>query len=411
MGGGLGDIEEVLAAGRELARAGFRPLLFRLPGRALPRSVDGPWDWPPVERRDRLVPLAPAALTVSPAWGISAAPSRPEPFGRGGPWELEARAVEEAYGPASTLHVSLEEFARTLPSAEENRERLREGGVLRRALPARLARSQRAGEVDQFRTAFRTHRAFDRANVLHLFATFRADRQFAREYPAAVQTGPLWPRYRRSDARRAAKTAREWVWYASPPSAEAIAPGVVAGLSEARPRVRLYVRTGREWATTFPSDRVIVAVGPLSPRAWRRRFARAELRIVTGSRTLLEAMEHGGPFLYFNGVFGYGARRRRHRPEKLRAWLDVARAAGAAPGLRRDIADFSRGRRIRTVVRNAASGRGGWADFPRHLGPFGFSPPYDDAGHLIVAVARALAADPTAAPTIVASVRSGATAL
>jgi hypothetical protein len=411
VGGGLGDIEEVLAAGRELARAGLRPILFRLPGRPLPRSVDGPWDWPPIERRDLLHPRAPAAVTLSPAWGVSAAPSRAEPFGRGGPWEREARAVEEAYGPGSTLHISLEEFARTLPSTAENRERLREGGVLRRALSARLALSERAGELDQFRTAFRVHRAFDRPNVLHLFATFRADPRFAREYPAAVQTGPLWPRHLRPAARRTVPGNREWVWYASPPSAEVIAHEVVAGLAEATPPVRLYVRTDRRWRTEFPADHVELEVGPVSPRAWRRRFDRADLRIVTGSRTLLEAMEHGGPFLYFNGVLGVGPRRRRHRPEKLRAWVDLARAHDVAPGLLRDMADFARGRRVRAVVRNAARRLDGWADFPGPLTPLGFRAPYDDAGRLIVAVTRALSAAPNAAATIVARARAGSTTL
>jgi hypothetical protein len=411
VGGGLGDIEEVLAAGRELARAGVRPILFRLPGRPLPRSVDGPWDWPHVERSDRLHPRAPAALTVSPAWGVSAAPSRPEPFGGGGPWEREARAVESAYGPGSTLHISLEEFARTLPSKTENRERLREGGVLRRSLTARLALSERAGELDQFRTAFRVHRAFDRPNVLHLFATFRADPRFAEEYPAAVQTGPLWPRRATPATRRGPREEREWVWYASPPSAEAIAAEVVAGLGDTTPPVRLYVRTDRSWPTEFPADRVEVAVGAVSPREWRRRFDRAELRIVTGSRTLLEAMELGGPFLYFNGVLGAGARRRRHRPEKFRAWLDLARTHGIVPGLERDMADFARGRRVRSVVRNAARRLDGWGGFPGRLAPLGFRAPYDDAGRLIVAVMRALSAAPSDAEAIVARARAGATTL
>jgi len=404
VGGGLGDIEEVLAAGRALARAGFRPTLFRRPGRPLPRSVEGPWDWPPVDRRARLGPRAPAAMTVSPSWGVSAAPSRPEPFGRGGAWEAESRAIERAYGPSSTLHVSLEEFARTLPASGENRERWREGGVRARSLPAALARSRRAGEVDSLRSAFRRFRAFDRPNVLHLFATFRADPGFAREYPEAVQTGPLWPRHAPVPRRR--RSHREWVWYASPASAEAIAPEVLAGLADAAPRVRLFVRTARSWPTVRSDERVEVAWGPIDARRWRTRFASAELRIVTGSRTLLEAMELGGPFLYFNGVIGAGARRRRHRPEKLRAWLDLARAHGVDPALGRDLADFASGRRVRAVVARAARREGAWAQFPR-LAAIGFRPPYDDAGRLLVAVARALAASPEDAAGVVARVRAG----
>ncbi|MGC2790191.1 MAG: hypothetical protein WA547_09135 [Thermoplasmata archaeon] len=408
IGGGLGDIEEVLAAGRELGRAGFRTVLYRRPGRALPRSVVGPWEWPPTERTDRIVAAAPAALTVSPAWGISAAPSRPERYGRGGPWALESHDVERAYGSASTLHVSLEEFARTLPSAEENRERFREGGVAVRTLTDRLTRSRQSGELDRFRAAFRQYRAFERPNVLHLFATFRPRRGFSREFPEAVQTGPLWPRrYPRTSGPPRSSDRREWVWYASPASAARIAPEVVRALSEAKPPVRLYVRTDRPWTFPRPRGRVEVAQGPVDPVAWARRFAGAEVRIVTGSRTLLEAVELSGPFLYFNGVLGDGARRRRHRPEKIDALLEVARAASVPRELRRDLADFARGRRVRAVVRHAVQGVDGWASFPRQFRPVGFEPPYDDAGHLVVAVARALARGPRDAREIVTAARAG----
>ncbi|MGI0156433.1 MAG: hypothetical protein ACREDE_09940, partial [Thermoplasmata archaeon] len=164
----------MLAAGRALARCGARTILYRRPEHRLPPSVDGPWEWPPITRCDRLVPRAPAALTVSAAWGVSAAPSRGGPYGRGGPWELECRDIERAYGRGSVLHVSLEEFARTLRSSAEDRERLREGGVPHRALSARLSRSRRTGELQRFRAAFAQFRAFERPDVLHLFTTFRA---------------------------------------------------------------------------------------------------------------------------------------------------------------------------------------------------------------------------------------------
>jgi hypothetical protein len=412
VGGGLGDIEEVLAAGRALARAGYRLTLLRLGGRPLPASVDGPWSWPPIARRPRVVRSAPAALTVSPSWGVSAAPSRPEPYGRGGAWEEESAAVERAYGARSTVHVSLEEFARTHSASEENRERFREGGVRSRSLAARLRASRAAGELDRLRSQYRRHRAFDRPNVLHLYATFRFDRGFAREFPEAVQTGPLWPRL--APARRrgpAGRRPREWVWYASPASAETIAPAVVDALRRATPPVHLYVRTDRPWRRDFARDRTTVARGPRDPGTWRRRFADAELRIVTGSRTLLEAMELGRPFLYFNGVLGAGSGRRRHRPEKLRAWLNLARSAGVPAGLRRDLGDFARGRRVRGVVENAVGRRGGWREFPRRLEPVGFRPPYDDAGRLLVRVAGALARSPDDATGVVARVRAGARVL
>lgn len=402
VGGGLGDIEEVLAAGRYLAAAGFRVILYRKAGRPLPKNVEGPWEWPPIERRRTLRRRAAAALTVAASWGVSAGPGRPTPFGRGGPWEGEAREVEAAYGPERTLHVSLEEFARTLPSVTETRERLREGGVPARALPSHLRQAATAHEVAVFHSAFRVFRAFDRPNVLHLFATFRPDRSFAREFPEAVQTGPLGSGHGRLSDRRPPPRSREWVWYASPSSAERIAPAVLRGLEGVRPPVALYVRSPRPWPALAGVKGLTVVTAPVAHGAWHDRFRRAELRIVTGSRTLIEAMEVGGPFLYFNGVLGGGAAVRTHRPEKIRAWSALARRAGVARALRADMADFARGRRMAEVVRRAARREDGWARFPGGLGPTGFPADRADAGRVLVAVARELSRSGVRSPTVVA---------
>ncbi|HTT44403.1 MAG TPA: hypothetical protein VMH38_00095 [Thermoplasmata archaeon] len=404
VGGGLGDIEEVLAAGRYLARAGFPLYLYRAKGRPLPPHVAGPWEWPPVERCRTLRPRAGSALTVSPSWGVSSAPSRPARFGRGGPWEVECREVEAAYGSERTLHISLEEFARTLPSRAETRERFREGGVPARAIGPRLRVAEAAKEVEAFRRAYREFRGLDRPNVLHLFATFRPDRAFAREFPEAVQVGPLGSGH---PGRVAAQgTSREWVWYASPASAERIAPQVVAGLAGAKPPVRLFVRSPRAWPGIAGETGVQVVTSPIPPNTWRPRFRRAELRIVTGSRTLIEAMEVGGPFLYFNGVLGRGSGRRRHRPEKFRAWVALAKDAGASPALLRDLSDFARGRRVTEVVRRAAASSDGWARFPPDLGPVGFPPERRDAGTVVTAVARELARPASRAAEVVARWRA-----
>ena len=406
VGGGLGDIEEVLAAGRRLASAGYAVHLFRLPGRPLPRSVDGPWGWPRIEHIDRLQPRGSAALTIAPSWGVSAAPERPGRFGRGGPWSEEAEAIERAYGPDRTLHVSLEEFARTLSSRRETWERFREGGVRAREIVTRFREARTRREVALFRRDFARFRAFDRPNVLHLFATFRPDRSFSREFPAAVQVGPLWPgRPSRRPGRGRRRRRREWVWYASPSSAERLLPGVERGLAGLSPPVHLYIRSPRPWTGVVANRRRRMGTRPIRSRTWERRFRSAEVRIVTGSRTLLEAIEHGGRFLYFNGVLGAGSHTRRHRPEKLEALLQFGREAGLPSDVRRDLADFSRGRRVAEVVRRAATRTGGWGRFALPRRAIGFRPPYDDAGALLRSVAGALARPDADSREIVGNLR------
>jgi hypothetical protein len=275
-------------------------------------------------------------------------------------------------------------------------------------ISARTKDATTSGETATFRAAFRRFRAFDRPNVLHLFTTFRRDTAFAREFPDAVQTGPLWPeRYTRKRRRREGGGTAEWVWYASPASAERLAPAVLAGLATVHPPPHLFVVTPRPWKRESLHGRVTVTSESVPTARWKDQFVRAELRIVTGSRTLLEAMELGGPFLYFNGILGRGARVRRHRPEKLTALLDLARKAGVGASLRRDLADFARGRRVREVVARAATGSGGWNEFPSRWDAGSFRPPFDNAGSLIVDLARALARPDAGASSLVRRVRSG----
>lgn len=411
VGGGLGDIEEVLAAGRHLERAGFALTLYRRAGRPLPRSVDGPFDWPAHARRSRILQRgrARAAVTVSPCWGVSATPTRPERYGRGGAWEEECADIEHAYGPEHTLHISLEEFARTLTSWEETTERYREGGFRSRRIRALSRTAKFAREVEQFHEAFVRFRAFDRPNLLHLYATFRPSRTFAREFPEAVQCGPLSSGRPFSEHRRERTTSPQgWVWYASPASADRLLPPILAGLSALG--TPLIVRTPRPMsAPSEPTLRPLLrsVVGSVPRAVWRREFDEARLRIVTGSRTLLEAIEHGGPFLYFNGLVG-SRFPHRHRPEKIVALLELGRRQRIAPRLLRDLADFSRGRRIREIVKHAEQGQGAWRRFPSFR-PWdsGFLPGYEDAGALVVGAVRALSRRPDEATELVREVRSG----
>jgi len=403
VGGGLGDIEEVLAAGRGLAgRPGIRLLLFRGPGRPLPAHVDGPWEWPPLERVDRPAMGAPRALTVSAEWGVSAAPERPGPYGRAGPWAWESEAVERSYGADSVVHVSLEEFARTLTSLQESSERYREGGVPIRSIPARLASSQGRAERERFRSAYRTFRGFDRPNLLSVFSTFRPSRRFALEYPEAIQTGPLWPGAS-PGGRRTLHSPPEWLWYASPSSSVELIPGIDRALGRIPDPPKVLVRSPRP--LPLPTGPRWTPVATEDSGAWRARFASAALRIVTGSRTLLEALEVGGPFLYYNGVIGRGPSRRRHRPEKIVALLEAWRADGVGVAVADDLRSFACGRAVERIVRRAARDPAFSDGFPSGWRPRGFPSPFDDAGRFLDRVAEGWAGGGEDADTFVAGLR------
>ncbi len=403
VGGGLGDIAEVLDAGRGLARAGFRTILFRLPGRPLPPSVDGPWDLGGVERVSAIGPRATNAITVTPNWGVSAAPDRPGPLGRGGVWAKEAEKVERRYGPERTLHVSLEEFARTLTSTEENVERWREGGATARAIAARRKTRAFREDVDLFHREYRRFRGFDRSNVLH-------------RVPDVPSDAPVRPGVSGGGPGRAGVAARAgWGPTGGPTGRVGLVcePGVVgadrrghrpgAPRNPGPPGPRPVPRP-----LPLPVDSPVAwrSAGPMGAGEWRAAFVAAGLRVVTGSRTLLEAVQLGRPFLYFNGVLGDGPRRRRHRPEKVRALVRGWRARGVSRTIVRDIDDFSRGRRVAEVVRAAASEPGWSRAFPRTAPSGEFPPGLGDGVAYLVAVATELARGTTTAPDLVRRLRA-----
>jgi hypothetical protein len=411
VGGGLGDIEEVLAAGRWLARWGYPVQLYRTHGRPFPRDVDGPWAWPPLTRTRSIRPRHPRALTVSASWGTSAAPARDEPLGRPGAWSEESAAVEAAYGPSATIHLSFEEFARTLTAREQEYERQREGGVPAARIRHHLQTVRGRADQRRLASAYRKFRALDRPNVLHWFCTFARSRSFGREFPEAVQSGPLWPgrSWPRASGKRTtapARRARYVVWYASPSSSERLAGPMARGLAATGHRVRVDIRSAHAWLPPAAPEVTWRLSRALPDDVWRRRFAGADLRIVTGSRTLLEALELGRPFLYFNGVLGRGSHLRRHRPEKLDALLACWRAQGASARWRKDLASFGRLQRVAPILRRATRDPDWAADFPRWRGPVGFRPPYDDGRAFLRSVAARFDAG-ASAPSVVAEARSG----
>jgi hypothetical protein len=122
---------------------------------------------------------------------------------------------------------------------------------------------------------------------------------------------------------------------------------------------------------------------------------------------LLEGLAGGGPFLYFNGVTGTGRGMRRHRPEKIDALLRLWKRTRVSPGLRRDLADFSRLRSTSRVLDRARTDAAWRKSFPRQTRPLGFVAPFDDAGRLVEQVARAFAGARFNAAELVARVRRG----
>ncbi len=382
VGGGLGDIEEVLAVGRRLSGAGWSLNLYRPEGHPLPASVDGPWDWPAVRRATVPEVRAPRALTVTPWWGVSAAPGQ-ERSGRPGAWSEETARLEQLYGRDQVVHLSLEEFARTWTSRRQTQERWREGGIAAAEIARRVRRRSAAAEIRAFHDAYRTWRAFDRVNVLHLYTGFRRSAAFQREFPEAIQTGPLWPDRART---RGSQRPGHWVWYASPSSSDRLAVRVArvgpAPFPAGSP-LQIEVRGPKPFELPEAPGVRWVWQPPTGPRDWARAFDGAELRIVTGSRTLLEALALGGPFLYFNGVLEQGRRTRRHRPEKIDALLRAWHRHGVSRSLCADLSDFSRLRRVEAIVRKARDREDWRQQFPDRNAAVEVPPGLDDAGAVI----------------------------
>ena len=403
VGGGLGDVAEVRDAGRSLTEAGFPPILFRIDDRPLPPVVDRILEG--LQVRKVRVPLRQAAraLTVAPMWGVSAAPARRAPYGRAGIWAEEAGALERSYGADGVVHVSLEEFARHLTSREETIERYREGGMAISEIRRRIASPQGHREIAEFHAAYRLHRALDRPNVLHLYQTFRTSPKFRREYPETVQCAPIWPERWARPSGSARRVGRTWVWYASPSTSARLAPAVLRGLSGVEPPIDLGVRAGR--SEGWPAVPGGVRTDPIPTEEWRREFASAEMRIVTGSRTLLEALALGLPFLYFNGTLGSGRSSHRHRPEKIRSLLAAWRDRRVRTAILGDLDAFSRGRRVAAVVRRAATDPRFRRAFRSAGRPVGFDPPWDDGRRLLIRLARDWASGSEDAPRLVARYR------
>ena len=366
---------------------------------------DRSFDWTGIRRVRAITPTGPNAVTISSQFGVTAADARDEPLGRAGPWtEVRAR-IDRAYGPGRVLHVSLEE----LPGPGPPPSSPRSGGGSPAGRSANgdggAARRFPAGRWPSSSVSTGSSAPSIVPNVLALFPTFRRSARFASEFPETVQVGPIWPEaiVRVRGAHRTG--ALRVLWYASPSTSARLLPRLMEGLSTSPRPVHLRVRSPRPLGLESNPRVKVELLGKESPAAWRNGRATTDLAIVTGSRSLLEAIDGRVPFLYFNGVMGRGSSARRHRPEKLLSLLAILRVAGVASSVRRDLADFARMRRVEDIVRRGARGTAPLGPRLRRTIERAFPDPFQDGGRLIRTVVGRFDSAGSSGADLVAAVR------
>lgn len=378
---GWGDVEELALAARALHRSGL-PLAYLEPSgtergkgagrrhdrRAIPVDPGeaGPVVFPPHRRLQ--APFGRGkAIVLATWWGVTA--RRHDLVGGPLPGPLEGRvgAVVEAHGPRQVLHVSLEEFASDQRSREVLSEGLRQAGWTeerrRRALASPAGRSQKR----EFHRAFVLARAGERDDVLHLCGSFAPDRASHREFPFLLPIlpfgappGPSFPRPRRP------RSVPRVIWYASPPSSARFARLLYPALAKVGRPVRLEVRAARETGAALSAVARDPAVDlqllpELPPRSWRARWDGADLRIASGSLSLLESVRRALPFLYFNGISqGEAGEPRGFRREKLLSLLRALEGTRGSSGFAADLVSFADGEGLAPVLERALSATGRW---------------------------------------------------
>ncbi|HKV90839.1 MAG TPA: hypothetical protein VJQ43_06580, partial [Thermoplasmata archaeon] len=406
VGGGLGDIEEVLAVGRKLSADRHSIFFFASPERPLPRGLDGPLRWPSHQRVSRPSRSSEWAVVVTPSWGVCAAPERPGPLGRPGTWADEVGAVESAYGTDRTLLLSIEEFARTLTSREQVAERYREGGVPVREIRRRFRDGRLSTEVETFHRDYARYRGFSVPNIAHLYASFAPSSRFRHEFPEAIQIGPIvFPRSRHRGRPHRRNRVRSWAVYTGPSASAELISAVRSAVAETAPGTGLVLASSPAKPQIRPLGLNSEARTAGGGDSWPELFRHADARIVTGSRSLLEALSVGGPFLYFNGTTGREQGRRRHRPEKLQRLLDVWRSTGVSARLRWDLSDFARGRNVRAIVQRAAADERWRRSFPTGIPTRGFPNGFEQGEAVVSRIVRAL--PELGSVELVAQLRSG----
>jgi hypothetical protein len=427
---GWGDVQEMAGAAWALAdpRLGFELLHLAPDGRASVRPdrraepIDprraGPIRFPPIQTVREPVGDGSRAVVLATWWGTTARRRDAEGGPLPGTLEPEVERVRLAHGAGSTLVVSLEEFGSDQTSHDALDEGMRQAGWGPRKRAAQLSSALGRREMARYRRAFELARAAEREDVLHLTATFCPDPRALREFPFLIPVGP----FRAPDAlhplgpsaRGPPKGAARVVWYASPASSPAFARLLLPALQETGSPVELAVRGG-PWADPWPElggEQVRTRMLPaLSGSSWSARWRGADLRIATGSQSLVQAVELAGPLLYFNGlVQGPGETPRGFRREKLQALLRGLRRAGAPPGVLRDLENFADGRRVGPIVRRAMGSAVWRGSLSRALArlPLGLPEPRREGGRFLCETLRSFFGEEEAVPDFVRRVRTDA---
>jgi hypothetical protein len=363
IGRGWGDVSELARFARALSRTS-RTVAW-VPPTAIPRSdprvepVDPartPLPFPPLQRWSQPRGKGSAVVLIT-WWGVTGRrvdeQGRPLP----GPWASTLEVVRAHHGRDRTLVVSLEEFASARTAREVLTQMLWSSGERAQEVPAHLSGPEGTEFLERYRRAYRTYRGLSAPHVLHVVTSFRFDEGAWREFPEMLQVGPAWGHPPR---RAFTVTSGRWriLWYASPPSSLPFARRLTLALRTLKKPMELHIRgaLGGECGS--------LASGPargleirfhreLRETAWRRLRQGCRLIITTGSQSLLECLDRGQPFLYFNGIRRTRRGWRPDRPEKIESLLRAREGIGADATVSRDLRDFAAGRNLRRVLGRA----------------------------------------------------------
>lgn len=420
---GWGDVQEMANACWALARHSRQCELLSLrdpvgSGRADRRAqyVDpsdaGPVRFPPVRRVERPTGHG-RAVILATWWGTTARRHDAEGSPLPGTLEPAVEAVRRAHSSDPTLIVSLEEFASDQSSREALGEAMRQAGWSSRKRGVQLRSTTGQKELELYHRTYTLARGGERGDVLHLVSTFSPGAAGLQEFPFLVPVGPFARRTSpRTSGPRPSPGPTRIVWYASPASSAGFARSLFLALKEGGSPVHLLIRPGTDARVPWPPSldpKITLEFAPALPEeSWRARWRNADLRIASGSQTLVETVLMGRPFLYFNGIVqGPGEAPRAFRREKLLSLTRALRSAGVAESVIGDLENFADGQNLAEVLQRALGSVRWRRELQRGMSrlPVGLPPDRRDGGRFLSRTVSAFAEHPGDAESFVAGLR------